>query len=73
MDALECAALPVFSTRTTQDQHLLAEKGRPVCSPGSLQRANLKLPLRRIVSVGPQLCPFSWEVTKDRRDTESRE
>lgn len=63
MDALERAALPVFSTTTTEDQHLLPEKERPICSPRSLQRANLKPPLQ---SGGPQPCPFSWEVTKDR-------
>lgn len=73
MDALECAALPVFSTRTTEDQHLLPEQGRPVCSQGPLQRAHPKLPLQRRVSGGAQPCPFSWEGTKDRWAMESRE
>lgn len=36
MDALGCAALPVFSTRTTEDQHLVPEQGiSPESRPGT--------------------------------------
>lgn len=60
MDALECAALPVFPTRTAEDQHSLPEKGRPACSPESQSETSPPKNCQRWI----QLCPFSWEGTK---------
>lgn len=56
MDALERAALPVFPTRTADDQRSLPEKGRPARSPESRSETSPKNCQCCI-----QLCPFSWE------------